>query len=195
MAHCLNALPMARPQQRILVMRLPALCLAGALAFLPGFAAAGESAFYRGVAGEWEGPGEIVAGKYKGTKFNCALNGAAQGGGDGFSLTGNCRVGVFNQPIRASVSSSARGLTGRFLDGEAGEGMDIVGGRYSQARLTVNVKRKDLRGVMSARLAGANKLNITISVNVDGDLVPVIGMSLDRVSQADQIVTSLLSNE
>lgn len=175
-------------------MRMPVLFLAGAMALSANFATANESSFYRGVAGDWEGPGEIVAGKYKGTKFTCTFNGAPQGAGDGFSLSGNCRVGVFNQPIRASVSSAGRGMTGRFLDGEAGEGMDIVGGRYSQARLTVDVKRKDLRGVMSARLAGANKLNITISVRVEGQLIPVIGMSLDRTSRADEVVASLLAN-
>jgi hypothetical protein len=150
-----------------------------------------EAAFYRGISGSWQGPGEIVAGKYKGTRFTCALNGdAGAAGGKGLGISGNCRVGVFTQPISASVSRGGGGLSGKFLDGEAGDGMDVVGGRFSTNRLTVDIKRKDLRGVMAARLTGEDKLNITISVRVGSQLIPVIGMSLNRQGGSDQMVTS-----
>jgi hypothetical protein len=100
------------------------------------------------------------------------------------AIDGSCRVGVFTQPMNASVTRTGRGFTGKFLDGEAGEGMDVVGGRYSASKLVVDVRRKDLNGVMVARLSGEDKLNITVSVRVDKQLIPVIGMSLDRVDEA-----------
>src|SRR5215203_4726579 len=158
-------------------------CLAVAvLASVPvAVAHASETEFYRTIQGRWVGPGEIVAGKYKGTKFTCDFNGVTPSDAKGMSIDGNCRVGVFNQPMNASVTKSGRGFTGKFLDGEAGEGMDIVGGRYTASKLVVDVKRKDLNGVMVAKLNGDDKLNITVMVKVDKQLIPVIGMSLDRV--------------
>jgi hypothetical protein len=159
------------------------LCLAATvLASVPVVAAhASEVEFYRTIQGRWIGPGEIVAGKYKGTKFTCDFNGITPSEANGMSIDGNCRVGVFNQPMNASVTKSGRGFTGKFLDGEAGEGMDIIGGRYTASKLVVDVRRKDLNGVMIAKLNGDDKLNITVSVKVDKQLIPVIGMSLDRV--------------
>ena len=32
------------------------------------------SKFFQSVEGKWVGPGEIVAGKYKGTKFTCSFD-------------------------------------------------------------------------------------------------------------------------
>jgi len=61
--------------------------------------------------------------------------------------------------------------------------MDIVGGATA-LQAGVDVKRKDLNGVMIARLNGDDRLNITVSVKVDKQLIPVIGMSLDRVDSA-----------
>jgi hypothetical protein len=170
-------------------------CLAASvLASFPAAAAhASETEFYRTIQGRWVGPGEIVAGKYKGTKFTCDFNGITPSDAKGMSIDGNCRVGVFNQPMNASVTRSGRGFTGKFLDGEAGEGMDIVGGRYSASKLVVDVKRKDLNGVMIARLNGDDRLNITVSVKVDKQLIPVIGMSLDRVDSATS--TSSVGNK
>ena len=68
--------------------------------------------------------------------------------------------------------------------------MDIVGGRYSASKLIVNIRRKDLNGVMVARHTDDDKLNVTISVRVDNRLVPVIGMMLDRRGGVDKVVTS-----
>lgn len=172
---------------------LVAAALVGAMAPL---AAASEADFYRSIKGRWTGPGEIVAGKYKGTKFVCDFKGITQASDSGMEIDGTCRVGVFNQPMRASVMRTSRGFGGKFLDGEAGEGMDVVGGRFAGSRLVVDVKRKDLNGVMVARLNGNDKLNITVSVKVDKQLVPVIGMTLDRVNKAaDATVTGALEKQ
>jgi hypothetical protein len=147
-------------------------------------AEASEKQFYSNIQGKWSGPGEIVAGKYKGTKFNCTFDGITPEKLTGMSIDGNCRVGIFSQLMNASVSRSAKGYTGKFLDGEAGEGMDIIGGRYTRSKLVVDIKRKDLLGVMVASLTGKDRLNITISVRVDNRLIPVIGMTLARIGPA-----------
>ena len=59
------------------------------------------------------------------------------------------------------------------------EGIDlwvVEGGR----RVIMAINRKQLNGVMQARIADANTMNVTVSVRVDKQLVPVIGMSLKR---------------
>ena len=165
--------------------------LACALSWGHAFAGpASESAFYREVAGKWSGPGEIVAGRYKGTKFTCVFEGMSPDSVTGLKIDGSCRVGMFSQPMNAVFQRASAGYSGRFLDGEAGEGMDVVGGRYSRSRLVVDIKRKDLRGVMVAQLADDDKLNVTISVRVDRRLIPVIGMSLGRNDRTDNFMTS-----
>jgi len=174
---------------RRILISLIAIVLLSATSFAT--AAASERKFYSDVEGKWSGPGEIVAGKYKGTKFNCLFNGLSMDSDKGLSIDGSCRVGVFSQPMNASVQRTSAGYRGKFLDGESGEGMDVIGGRYSGSKLVVDIKRKDLRGVMVARLLPDDKLNITISVRVDSRLIPVIGMTLDRIGEAtDGTVTS-----
>ncbi|MGI9400581.1 MAG: hypothetical protein ACR2O0_04945, partial [Rhizobiaceae bacterium] len=158
---------------------------AGILLFVLAFSAhASEKQFYENIQGQWAGPGSIVAGKYKGTKFTCRFQGLSPEKLTGMSIDGNCRVGLFSQIMNANFKRSAKGYTGKFLDGEAGEGMDIVGGRYTRSKLVVDIKRKDLTGVMVAKLHEEDKLNITISVRVRSRLVPVIGMSLKRTGPA-----------
>ena len=147
-------------------------------------AEASEKQFYSNIQGRWSGPGEIVAGKYKGTKFICTFDGITPKKLTGMSIDGNCRIGLFSQLMNASVSRSAKGYSGKFLDGEAGEGMDIIGGRYTHSKLVVDIRRKDLIGVMTASLTGKDRLTITISVRVDKDLIPVIGMNLARIGPA-----------
>lgn len=148
---------------------------------------AGEKKFFSGIAGDWQGPGEIVAGKYKGTKFTCKLKGVSATNKLGMDVKGTCRIGMFSQPMSAKIQKSGKGYTGRFLDGEKGEGMDVTGGRFTSSRLVVGIKRKKLNATMVARLDQNQKLNVTVSVKVQGQLVPVIGMSLDKTTR-----TSLL---
>ena len=146
-----------------------------------------ESRFMSDVAGRWSGPGEIVAGKYKGTKFVCDLKGLSSEGRADVDLDGTCRVGVFSQPMQASVKRSAGGFSGKFLDGAKGKGLDIVSGSVSGEKAVFGLKRDQLNGAMLARLAGRDALNVTISVKVEDSMVPVIAMNLKRV---DQTVTS-----
>ncbi|MCX8997544.1 hypothetical protein NOF55_10525 [Rhizobiaceae bacterium BDR2-2] len=154
------------------------------LATLSGTAAeAGprDKAFFDSVAGEWKGPGEIVAGKYKGTKFNCTLKGEpAEGKEAGIKLDGTCRVGVFTQPMSAFIAAKGNGYTGTFLDGAAGKGLDIVSGTVANNRAVMGISRAQLNGALVARVDDQNSMNVTISVKVEDRMVPVIGMTLGR---------------
>lgn len=173
-------------KKRAILSRIPALAASAVIAAgLAGPAAAGERdrAFFQSIEGSWEGAGEIVAGKYKGTKFNCTFDGSTPAKKLGMALDGGCRVGVFMQKMNASVIQSRKaGYEGKFMDGAEGTGLDIVSGNVVNDRKVVfAVNRNQLRGIMQARLADDNTMNVTISVRVEDDMVPVIGMSLKRV--------------
>lgn len=148
---------------------------------------AGEKQFFNGIQGSWKGPGEIVAGKYKGTKFTCSLKGVSDKPSVGMEVNGTCRIGVFTQPMSAKIHKQGKSYSGRFLDGEKGEGMDVTGGRFTSSRLVVGIKRKQLNATMVARLDKKNKLNVTVSVKVQGKLIPVIGMSLNKITRTSML--------
>jgi hypothetical protein len=154
---------------------------------------ANDRAFFESVAGQWKGPGEIVAGKYKGTKFVCDLKGGPTQARDaGVTLDGTCRVGVFTQKMSAVIQKKGKGYTGRFLDGADGEGLDVVSGRVSGDRVVVGINRKKLDGAMVAQLNDPETMNVTISVKVGEQMVPVIGMTLKR--DLDRIATGSIRN-
>ncbi|MBP1850995.1 hypothetical protein [Rhizobium halophytocola] len=165
---------------------LASLLLAATLALtaaLPAAAQGGtrDKRFFDTVAGTWTGPGEIVAGKYKGTRFTCNLTGiSGDGGQTGLTLDGTCRVGVFSQPMKAVISQVGDGYQGKFLDGAAGKGLDIVSGTVSGDRVIMGINRAKLNGAMVAHLQNQTAMNITISVRVEDQLVPVIGLKLNR---------------
>lgn len=152
-----------------------------AIAAVPASASEREARFFRQIEGKWRGPGEIVAGKYKGTKFTCEFSGLTPDNKLGMTLDGGCRVGVFSQKMKATIKRNGRNYIGHFLDGAQGEGLDVVAGSVSPERAVLTLKRNKLDGAMLARLASKNQLNITVSVTVDKTLVPVIGMKLDRI--------------
>ena len=174
--------------------RIIPLCFA-AIALLiasPTLARDKDTVFFESVAGSWKGPGEIVAGKYKGTKFVCNLSGdAVEGNAAGISLDGHCRVGVFNQKMSALITRKGSTYTGQFLDGSAGDGLDIVSGKVTRDRAVMGINRKTLNGAMIARLHDTETMNVTISVKVGEQMVPVIGMTLKR--KADNIKTGSLN--
>lgn len=155
---------------------------------MPGHALAGASgkdaAFFTKLNGKWKGPGEIVAGKYKGTQFICDFDGSTPKDGLGMTMDGSCRVGVFSQKMSAVINRSGKVYKGQFLDGAAGEGLDVIGGSVTPDRVVLTLKRKQLDGAMLARMANQNQMNVTISVQVNDELVPVIGMKLNRVDGA-----------
>ncbi|MEM5472493.1 hypothetical protein WNZ14_12210 [Hoeflea sp. AS60] len=166
--------------------RIIPLCLAATalLSASPALSRDKDTVFFESVAGTWKGPGEIVAGKYKGTKFVCNLIGdSVEGIAVGISLDGTCRVGVFNQKMSALITRKGKTYTGRFLDGSAGDGLDIVSGKITGDRAVMAINRKTLDGAMIARLHDEETMNVTISVKVGKEMVPVIGMTLKRGAQ------------
>lgn len=159
------------------IATVSAICAGPALANEP------DKQFFKSVEGNWAGPGEIVAGKYKGTKFSCTFTGSTPEKALGMTLDGGCRVGVFTQKMTASVENrGGAGYRGTFQDGAAGKGLDIVSGNVVDGqKVVLAINRKQLKGIMQARIADENTMNVTVSVRVAQDLVPVIGMSLKRV--------------
>lgn len=143
--------------------------------------ASNDRAFFNSVEGKWKGPGKIVAGKYKGTKFNCNFDGIPAAGKKlGITMDGTCRVGVFNQKMNATISKSGNRYKGKFLDGAAGQGLDIVSGKFKKTKAVVGINRNKLDGAMVADFIDQNTMNVTISVQVGKSMVPVIGMTLSR---------------
>lgn len=141
-----------------------------------------DKRFFRQVEGEWSGAGEIVAGKYKGTKFTCNFTGSTPDGKIGMSLDGGCRVGLFTQKMNATVEHKGRqGYRGTFMDGAGGQGLDVVGGNVSGGKVVLTLNREKLRGAMLARLPDDNTMHVTVSVRVESQMVPVIGVNLKRV--------------
>ncbi|MFS8147779.1 hypothetical protein ATY78_16790 [Rhizobium sp. R635] len=149
-------------------------------------AATRDKAFFESVTGSWKGPGEIVAGKYKGTKFTCNLTGEpTDDSSTGIKLDGTCRVGVFKQPMTAVISQSGSTYKGKFLDGAAGKGLDVVSGAVTEDTVVVGINRAKLNGAMIARVRDDKTMNITVSVKVESQMIPVIGLTLTR--QVDEI--------
>ncbi len=142
-----------------------------------------DKMFFQTMEGDWAGPGEIVAGKYKGTKFSCSFAGTTPAKKVGMTLDGGCRVGVFMQKMSATVEHGGdAGYKGVFMDGAGGSGLDIISGNVVDGRKVVlAINRNELKGVMQARLPDDDTMTVTVSVRVDKQLVPVIGMSLKRI--------------
>ncbi|MGD9915735.1 MAG: hypothetical protein AB7S80_16785 [Rhizobiaceae bacterium] len=162
---------------------LPLMLAATANTGLAGVGNASEKdkKFFQGVSGEWRGPGEIVAGKYKGTKFTCTFQGSTPDGKIGLIFDGGCRVGVFTQKMSATIEKTGKGYRGSFLDGSQGKGLDVTYGNVDDNKVIMSLIRNQLKGVMLAKLKGEDDMNVTISVSVDKQMVPVIGISLRRV--------------
>ena len=164
-------------------MRIILIILAAFYSLLTaGNALASDKKFFDNIRGQWSGPGEIVAGKYKGTKFVCTFGGSHPSKKTGMDIDGSCRVGVFSQPMSANIVKTAGSYVGAFLDGQKGDGMDVTGGRYTRDRLVVDIKRHNLNAIMVANLSDPNNLKVTVSVKHQDKLIPVIGMNLARKS-------------
>lgn len=160
-----------------------AVALASLAANLPATAAKDQDkAFFEQAEGNWSGPGEVIAGKYKGTKFVCNFVGSTPAKKAGMTLDGGCRVGVFNQKMKATVERAGGSYRGKFLDGAAGEGMDIVSGNVVAGNKAIfGINRKKLKGAMIAKMSGDNAMVVTVSVKVEDRMIPVIGMNLKRM--------------
>jgi hypothetical protein len=149
------------------------------LSFIAAPAFASERAYFDSVQGKWSGAGEIIAGKYKNTRFSCNFTGKTPRS-VGMEIDGTCRVGLFSQPMSAVITKKGARFSGKFLDGAAGKGLDLEKGRLHGNKLVLAVNRNHLDGQMVANLRNPNQLHITISVKTSSRLVPVIGLTLNR---------------
>ncbi|MBB6299666.1 hypothetical protein [Rhizobium leucaenae] len=175
-------------RQFLLVCGLAAAALSAGAWVHSADAASRDKAFFQSVTGSWRGPGEIVAGKYKGTKFTCNLTGQPLNGSNaGVKLDGTCRVGVFQQPMTAEITQNGGSYTGKFLDGAAGKGLDVTSGTVNDGTVVLGLNRQKLNGAMIARVADNKTMNVTISVKVNDQMVPVIGVTLQRATDLDQM--------
>jgi hypothetical protein len=82
--------------------------------------------------------------------------------------------------MSAVISQKGNSYEGRFLDGAAGKGLDITSGQVSGDKVVVGINRAKLNGAMVARVSNDNSMNITISVKVADQMIPVIGVTLAR---------------
>ncbi|MGV1756472.1 hypothetical protein [Rhizobium sp. P44RR-XXIV] len=179
-------------RQFLLVSGLAAATLSTGTWVQSADAAPRDKAFFQSVAGSWSGPGEIVAGKYKGTKFSCSLTGKPLDGNNaGVKLDGTCRVGVFQQPMSAEITQSGGSYSGKFLDGAAGKGLDITSGTVNDGTVVLGLIRQKLNGAMIARVSDNKSMNVTISVKVGEQMVPVIGVTLKRADIDQMAVGSI----
>ena len=154
-----------------------ALAVSSAAAPVPAEASA---RYFGTVEGTWKGGGSIVAGKYKGTRFNCRLKSRLVGRA-AMSIDGTCRIGLFTQRITAKVSQHGQSYRGTFLDGAEGKGMDITSGRMGANKLTVAINSKGLTGAIVANLVRRDHMRVSISVRVSsGRYVPVVGIDLQK---------------
>jgi hypothetical protein len=160
--------------------------LSGMVVCHTSFAAENDEEFFQSVEGSWSGAGNIVAGKYKGTKFTCKLIGSTPGFVAGMKLDGSCNVGMFSQSVSASVVQMGGTYQGEFNNGSRAEGLDIISGEVIGRTVVLDLNRKQLDGVMTAAVDENSNMNVMISVKVGEELIPVIDMSLKRVVDKNQ---------
>jgi len=135
--------------------------------------------------GQWRGGGEVIAGKYKGTRFTCALTSLSDMNQIGLSLDGQCRMGIFSQRLRAYMVRGKNGtFSGQVNEGAKGDGLDITSGRIGSDHVMVDLYRDNVHGTMLAKLSDDNAMSITLSVKVSDHFIPVIGINLQRSSVA-----------
>jgi phosphoenolpyruvate synthase/pyruvate phosphate dikinase len=82
--------------------------------------------------------------------------------------------------MSALITQSRGGYKGKFLDGAAGKGLDVVSGTVTQDTVVVGLNRAKLNGAMIARVRDDKTMNVTVSVKVEDRMVPVIGLTLTR---------------
>ena len=82
------------------------------------------------------------------------------------------------QPIDLSGEAEEQlGEVPRYLDVDT----TPVAGSVDGSRVVLSLNRNQLNGAMLARLPDDNTMNVTVSVRVDEQMVPVIGMNLKRI--------------
>lgn len=135
--------------------------------------------YFKSIEGTWEGNGEVIAGKYKDTKFKCTLNGKTPKK-IGMDIEGNCKIGIFNQKITAKITRHHDHYRGTFLGGAEKYGLDVVSGKLSNDIFIAALVRENINGSIIVNATHKNKMGIYIAVEVNERFYPIIELELDK---------------
>ena len=85
-------------------------------------------------SGSWIGSGKLLFGAEPRPEFACELKGDPGESQLTFGLSGQCRMGMMSAPVFAQLHYDAKTkrFYGQFMDGAAGNGVDIVGARAGE---------------------------------------------------------------
>jgi hypothetical protein len=93
--------------------------------------------------------------------------------------------------MSAEITQNGGSYSGKFLDGAAGKGLDVTSGTVNDNTVVLGLNRQKLNGAMIARIADSKSMNVTISVKVGDQMVPVIGVTLKRADVDQMAVGSI----
>ena len=135
--------------------------------------------YFESIQGKWAGKGEVIAGKYKNTKFICNINGKTPET-IGMDIDGDCRIGFISQKISAFVEKNHNLYRGEFLGGAEGNGLDIIGGVLKDEKFTAYLVRDNLGGTIEINGQKKDNMKIDIAIEYQEQLYPIIVLNMVR---------------
>jgi hypothetical protein len=176
--------------------RFLAVALAAALAMTATLPARADDAaeFMQRFSGTWVGSGQLLFNTGGASEFACELSGDPSASQLTFGMSGKCWMGSLSAPVSASLryNSDTNRFYGQFLDGAAGNGLDIVGNRAGRG-FSLKLVRGSTQGRLAAETIGEDQMKITIyyrDIKNDREL-PVVAMGFTR---KDVITGSIQGN-
>jgi hypothetical protein len=167
---------------RVSALAVSAVFAAAGAMFSPSYAT-DAAQFMTRFSGEWRGTGRVLVGPDHGTKFHCALAGDPSRSETSFTMNGKCWIGQLSALVRARVRYNAETnrFYGAFLDGAAGNGVDIVGERSGEG-LVMSLSRGMAQGRLTAEPVGNNQMKVMISLvdRANDREIPVVAMGLAK---------------
>ena len=143
--------------------------------------------FMNRFSGEWRGSGRVLVGPDHGTKFHCALAGDPSRSEMSFVMSGKCWIGQLSAPVRARLryNGDSDRYYGAFLDGAAGNGVDIIGAQSGEG-FVMKLSRGMAQGRLTAEPVGRNQMKVMISlVDRSNDReIPVVAMGFAKEGSA-----------
>jgi hypothetical protein len=163
-------------------VRVLALSAALALTGYPAFAGdAGD--FMQRFSGDWIGTGQLLFGAEPRLEFACDLKGDPSESKLNFDMTGQCRMGAMAAPVYAKIryNSDTQRYYGQFMDGAAGNGVDLVGAQAGDG-FSLKLVHGATQGRLSAEKMGDDQMKVIIYY-VDPTTrteTPVVAMGFTR---------------
>ncbi|MYZ49923.1 hypothetical protein [Propylenella binzhouense] len=168
------------------MFRAPALAFAAALLASATVAEAAPPKallFMQRFGGEWIGTGQLLIGPQIGTQFHCALNGNPSSTQMTLGMSGKCWMGSLSVPVLARIhyDEPTDRFYGSFMDGAAGNGVDIMGAQ-TETGVSLRLTQGILQGGMLAEPVGDMQMRVLLSFRDranDRD-IPVVSMGFTR---------------